>query len=208
MEREHTASSSEDEAKGMDIHLGVEGSNSNGHGEEIDKEGNIRKIIEGLQNDAQTCRADRKNLRKAQEKQGEFNINLLKSLERIEKNMDKESDSSRTRSHHTSEGRRSRSVGRNHHHSQGRSKRKTHSSSSPSPTRKNRRSRVDELKGEMNKIKPPTFDGEHQKEEYAETWFLSMRKYFQLHNYSSHAEERIVLYQLKGKASMWWDQLV
>jgi hypothetical protein len=48
------SSSSEDEAKGMDVHLGVEGSNSNGHGEEIDKEGNIRKIIEGLQKYAQT----------------------------------------------------------------------------------------------------------------------------------------------------------
>jgi hypothetical protein len=39
---------------------------------------------------------------------------------------------------------------------------------------------VDELKGEMNNIKPPTFDGEHQKEEDVETWLLGMRKYFQL----------------------------
>jgi hypothetical protein len=54
MERERTTSSSEDEAKGMDVHLGVEGSNSNGHGEEIDKEGNMKKIIEGLQKYAQT----------------------------------------------------------------------------------------------------------------------------------------------------------
>ena len=40
--------------------------------------------------------------------------------------------------------------------------------------------------------------------------FLSsrMRKYFQFHNYSSHAKGRIYNYQLKGKASMWWDQLV
>jgi hypothetical protein len=67
---------------------------------------------------------------------------------------------------------------------------------------------VDELKGEMNKIKPPTFDGEHKKEEDSETWFLGMRKYFQLQNYSSQAEGRIAMYQLKGKASMWWDQLV
>ena len=59
----------------------------------------------------------------------------------------------------------------------------------------------------MNKIKPPTFDGEH-KDEYAKTWLLGMRKYFQLHNYSSNAEGRISIYQLKGKASMWWDQLV
>jgi hypothetical protein len=29
-----------------------------------------------------------------------------------------------------------------------------------------------------------------------------------LHNYSSHAEGIISIYQLKGKASMWWDQLV
>ena len=60
----------------------------------------------------------------------------------------------------------------------------------------------------MNKIKPPTFDDEHKKDEDAETWLLGMIKYFQLHNYSSDAEGRIVIYKLKGKASMWWDQLV
>jgi hypothetical protein len=32
----------------MDIRLGVEGSNSNGNGEEIDKEGRMMKIIEKL----------------------------------------------------------------------------------------------------------------------------------------------------------------
>jgi hypothetical protein len=58
---------------------------------------------------------------------------------------------------------------------------------------------VDELKGEMNKVKPPTFDGEHKKDEDVETWLLGMRKYFQLHNYSSHAEGRIEIYQLKKK---------
>jgi hypothetical protein len=60
----------------------------------------------------------------------------------------------------------------------------------------------------MKKIKPSTFDGEHKKDEDAETWLLGMIKYFQLHNYSSHAEGIIYIYQLKGKASMWWDQLV
>jgi hypothetical protein len=67
---------------------------------------------------------------------------------------------------------------------------------------------VDGLQGGMNKIKPATFDGEDKKDEYQETWMLGMRKYFQLHNYSSHAEGRISIYQLKGKSSMWWDQLV
>ena len=67
---------------------------------------------------------------------------------------------------------------------------------------------VDELKGEMNKIKPLTFDGEYKKDEDGEKWLLGMRKYFQLQKYSSHAEGRISIYQLKGKASIWWDQLV
>jgi hypothetical protein len=60
----------------------------------------------------------------------------------------------------------------------------------------------------MNKIKPPMFHGEHKKEEDVETGLLGMRKYFQLHNYSSHAEGIIAMYQLKGKVSMWWDHLV
>jgi hypothetical protein len=41
----------------------------------------------------------------------------------------------------------------------------------------------------MNKIKPPTFDGEDKKDEDAKTWFLGMRKYFQLHNYSLQVEK-------------------
>jgi hypothetical protein len=43
----------EDERVGRDVNLGIEGSKSNGHGRELDKEGNIMKIIEGLQRDAQ-----------------------------------------------------------------------------------------------------------------------------------------------------------
>jgi subtilase family serine protease len=54
MEEERNASSSENETKGMNVQLGVEGSNSNGHGEEIYKEGNMMKIIEILQKDVQT----------------------------------------------------------------------------------------------------------------------------------------------------------
>jgi hypothetical protein len=185
MEETQNASSSENEAKGMDVYLGVEGSKSNGKGEEIDKEGNVMKIIERLQKDDQTHREDRKKLMKDKEQQGEFNLKLMKSLERIEKKLENESDSRKTGSNQASEGRISRSVGRHHHHSQGRSNRRTHNSSSPSPTKKHRRSGVDELKGEMNKINSPMFDGEHQKEECVETWLLGMMKYFQLQNYSS-----------------------
>jgi hypothetical protein len=106
---------------------------------------------------------------------------MLKSLERIVKKLEKESDTSRSRSVKTPERRRrSRSGSRHYHLSLNHFGRETHSSSSLSPTRKHRKSRKDELKGEMNKIKPPTFDGEYKKEEYAKTWFLGMNKYFQL----------------------------
>jgi hypothetical protein len=133
----------------------------------------------------------------------------MKSLERIKRKLDKESDSSKTRSHEPPKRKKiSRSISRHRRYSPKYSNKKEHSSSSPSPTKKHRISGVDELKGEMNKIKPPTFYGEHKKEEDVETWLLSMRKYLQLQNYSSHVKGRIAMYQLKGKASMCWDQLV
>jgi hypothetical protein len=107
---------------------------------------------------------------------------MLKSLERIERKLEKGSDSSKIESRRTPERkrrsrsvrtperrRRSRSGSRHHRRSPKNSSREARSSSSPSPTRKHRRFGVDELKGEMNKIKPPTFDGEHKKEEDVET---------------------------------------
>jgi hypothetical protein len=199
----------EDEQERKDVNLGIEGSNSNGHGEEKDKEGHIMKIIEGLQREAQARRANSQKLMKGRDRQGALNLKFLKSLERIETKLEKGRDSSTTESRKTHERRRrSRSGSRHLSHSQRHSNRKTHSSSSPSPTKKHRKYGRGELKGEMNKIKPPTFDGEHMKEEDAETRFLGMKKYFQLQNYSTHAEGRIAMCQLKGKASMWWDQFV
>jgi hypothetical protein len=132
-------------------------------------------------------------------------MKLMKILDIIEKKLYKESGSNRSGSHRTPEEKgRSRSGSRNHHHSQNNSHKRAHSSLSPSPVRKHhRRYGVDELKGKMNNIKPPTFDGEHNKDEDAETWLLGTRKHFQLHNYYSHAEGRISIYQLKGKESMW-----
>jgi hypothetical protein len=209
MEEVRIASNSENEREGRDFNLGVEGSNSNGHGRELDKEGHMMKIIEILQKYAQACRADSQKVMRFRDQQSEFNLKMLKSLEGVERKLEKESDTFKTESHKTLERkRRSRSGSIHCHHSPNNSGKEAHSSSSPSPTRKHRRYGVDELKGDMNEIKPPTFDGEHKKEEDDETWFLGMRKYFQLQNYSSHVEGRIVMHQLKGKASMLWDELV
>jgi hypothetical protein len=200
----------EDEIRGMYVSMGNEGTNSNGHGEGKEESMNLVETIKSLQKDVQSYKVDNERLMKAKEQQEGFNIKLMQSLDIIEKKMDKETESRKSGSHKShDERRRTRSVGRHHHHSPRNSTRRAHNSSSPSPVRKHkRRSGVDELQGEMNKIKPPTFDGEHKKDEDAETWMLGMRKYFQLHNYSSQEEGRISIYHLKGKASMWWDQFV
>jgi hypothetical protein len=82
------------------------------------------------------------------------------------------------------------------------------SSPKMSPVRHQRRKQeVDSLQGEPRKLKPPSFDGEREREDYAATWLLGLRRYFQLHNFSSNLEARIASYHLHGKAAMWWDQL-
>jgi hypothetical protein len=70
-----------------------------------------------------------------------------------------------------------------------------------------RRHELDSLQGEIRKLKPPSFDGEREREDDAKAWLLGIGKYFQLHNYSSNLEARIDTYHLHGKVAMWWNQL-
>ena len=157
-----------EKSKGMDVHLGMEGTNSNGHGYERNENTNMAETIKNLQKDVQSHKHDNERLIRAKEKQDDFNMNLLEGFNRIEKKLDKESGSSKSGSHKTSdEKRKARSVSRHHHHSPRNSNKRTCNNSSPSPVRRHKRSEVDELRGEMKKIKPPTFDGEHKKDEDA-----------------------------------------
>ena len=43
----------------------------------------------------------------------------------------------------------------------------------------------EDIFGEFKKIKPPTFNGETEKGEEAESWLSRMKKYFQIYNYSN-----------------------
>jgi hypothetical protein len=52
------ASKTGDEWEGKDVNMGVEGSNSNGHEKEMDKEEHMMQLIERLQKDAQARLAD------------------------------------------------------------------------------------------------------------------------------------------------------
>ena len=59
----------------------------------------------------------------------------------------------------------------------------------------------------IKKIKSPTFNGEIEKGEEVESWLSGMKKYFQIYNYSNQLKARMTIYNLSGKADIWWQDL-
>ena len=101
MEDAQEAYSQEDEDIGMNVHIGIEGTNSNVHGGGKDEDINLVETIKKLQVDVQSHKADNERLMKAKEKWEDFNLNLMKILDIIEKKLDRESGSSKSGSHKT-----------------------------------------------------------------------------------------------------------
>jgi hypothetical protein len=60
---------------------------------------------------------------------------------------------------------------------------------------------------EFKKAKPPTFDGDIKKGEEAEVLLLGLKKYFRVHDYSKNLKAQITIFNLNGKASIWWVDL-
>ena len=52
-------------------------------------------------------------------------------------------------------------------------------------TKKRKYKSYEEISREFKNIKPPTFNGETEKGEEAESWLSGMKKYFQIYNYSN-----------------------
>ena len=134
------------ESRGIDVHLGIEGTKSNGHGEERNENMNMDDTIKNLQKDVQSHKDANERLMRAKEQQDDFNMNLLEGLNIIEKKLVKESGSSKFGSHKPSEEKRKeKSASRHNHHSQRHSNKRAGNSSSLSPVRRYKRSWVDEL---------------------------------------------------------------
>ena len=74
-------------------------------------------------------------------------------------------------------------------------------------SRKRKFKPYEEISGEFKKIKPPTFNGETEKGEESESWLSGMKKYFQIYNYSNQLKARMTIYNLTGKAYIWWQDL-
>ena len=51
------------------------------------------------------------------------------------------------------------------------------------------------------------FNGEIEKGEEAEAWLSGMKKYFQICNYSEELKAKMAIYNLIGKAYIWWQDI-
>jgi hypothetical protein len=58
----------EDEIRGIDVHLGIEGTNSNGQGEGRDENMNMVETIKNFQKDFQIHKDDNERIMRAKEK--------------------------------------------------------------------------------------------------------------------------------------------
>ena len=85
------------------------------------------------------------------------------------------------------------------------SKESSRDSSSSSHKIKIKRHHRDHSKDEFKKAKPPMFNGEVKTRQEAEAWFLGIKKYFQVHDYSGNMKERVAIFNLNGRASIWWE---
>lgn len=61
-----------------------------------------------------------------------------------------------------------------------------------------------ELQWDLKNIRPHTFDSE--KEEDVEAFLLNTTKYFQVYENDNNLKERLEIYQLQGKFSLWWEE--
>ena len=41
----------------------------------------------------------------------------------------------------------------------------------------------------------------------AEAWWLGVRKFFRLHDYSENMKARVATLSLKGKEDIWWEEV-
>jgi hypothetical protein len=56
-------------------------------------------------------------------------------------------------------------------------------------------------------VKPTTFDGRVKYGQEAQSWLLGIQKYFEIHEYSRNMNAIVLIFNLKGRAFIWWDLL-
>jgi hypothetical protein len=51
------------------------------------------------------------------------------------------------------------------------------------------------------------FQDEESAGKRAKAWFLGLKKYFRVHNYSKNTKAKISIFNLNGGSSIWWEDL-
>jgi hypothetical protein len=210
MEEGEGASIHDREAEGKNTRVGNAKIDSNGRKGRGEKETLIENV-RSLKIEVHSYKADNERLMREKSQINARVLQILNQLQRKTRNVSEQGEEGIF--HGRSSYSRSASI-THRHHSPPYSARNfdaskySVSSLEVSPIRhQRRRHEVDNLQGDLRKLNPPSFDGEKEREDDVEAWFLGLRRYFQLHNYSSNLEARIDTYHLHGKDAMRWDQL-
>jgi hypothetical protein len=159
------------------------------------------EVLETMRNlivELQVFKADNEKLKKAQQEQKEINEVQLHSI--VTKKIPKDDN-------HDEE------VSKRASKNSGLETEKGYSSSEGTPSAEDKtipdrkRKQVYHLEGEFKNIKLATFDGESRTGEEVEAWLLDIKKYFTIYNYSSNMKVKMAIYNMKGKANIWWQDL-
>jgi hypothetical protein len=189
MEEGEGASSHDKEAEGYNTKFGNVEIDSKGCKGKGDKE-TLIEMVRSLKMEVQSYKEDNKRLMR---EKNQINARVLQSLNKLQRqtkkgSKSKQEEEGRCHERMDDHGRvgyfKSANRARGHH-SPPYSERNFYASEDPvsspevSPIRhKRRKQEVDSLQGELRKLKPPSFEGEREREDDVEAWFLGLRRYF------------------------------
>ena len=143
-----------------------------------------------------------RSLVKAQEEQQQLNSTILESLTDLQKKIDFGQGTSRPEASKSSTRRRRRTSSGSSD-----SEESSGDTTSSSRKRKIRRHHRDHSWDEFKKAKYPTFDNEVNTGQEAKARLLGIKKYFQVQDYSENSKARVAIFNLNGRASIWWEHL-
>jgi hypothetical protein len=194
----------------------------------------LAETVRSLMEELQSYKGDNERLIKEQEKQTEINAILLQILSDIQRKLQYGPSSIHVDRNHTKKtlipseiqkhgpesGHTGRSTSKKAQHGAKRhsmedsysedieksNESSSGKKSSHSWTRRNKRKQSKSHDPEeFNKSKPTTFDGDIKKGKEVEVWLFILKKYFRVHDYSENLKASIAIFNLNGKASIWWE---
>ena len=137
---------------------------------------------------------------KSQEEQHQLNAAMLQSLTDLQRKIDSGQGTVKPEGSKSSAIIRTRTSSRSSDFEES-----SRDSSSSSCKGKRKRHHKNRSQDEFKQAKPPTFDDEVKTGQEAEAWLLGIKKYFQVQDYSGNMKARVAIFNLNGRACIWWE---